>query len=166
MTIQYSWKGLDGNGYMQIISSDGVGYYMYLPNIFINKTIANQEIDNRFVLDYEGRGVNKCYVGTAVAISPFFALGYARAASQGLVDDGYSLPFQKAISFAGLFYLAIGLFFLVALLKLYHISNWIISFVSIAIVFGTNLLTYAVIHPSMSHIYSWAFMTAFLFFSN
>jgi hypothetical protein len=164
-TTQYSWKGLDGKGYMDAISSDGVGYYMYLPNIFINKSIANQKLDNRFILEHHHRGVNKCYVGTAIAMSPFFAAAYVRATSQSVVVNGYSAPFQKAISFAGLFYLLVGLFFLIAFLKLYQIRNWIIATVVLLIVFGTNLLTYAVIHPSMSHIYSFAFICAFLFYS-
>lgn len=165
LVIQYSWKGFDGQGYMSAISSDGRGYYMYLPNIFINKNIASQKPDDLYILEHGTRGVNKYYVGTAIAMSPFFVLAYMRASVLGVVNDGYSAPFHKAISFAGLFYLVIGLFFLIKLLKLYHIQDWIISFIVFVIVFGTNLLTYAVIHPSMSHIYSWCFITAFLYFS-
>jgi len=95
---------------------------------------------------------------------PFFTLGYAIASIQGDKLDGYSPPFQKAISLAGLFYLLFGLVFLKLFLSLYNIKNSIIAFVLVIIVFGTNLLTYTVMLPSMSHVYSWGFITAFLYF--
>ena len=37
---EFTWQGKSGNDYEQIISGDGKGYYMYLPNIFFNKTIS------------------------------------------------------------------------------------------------------------------------------
>ena len=45
---QFSWKGNDNKGYSRVISSDGVGYYYYLPNALLTKTIGNQNPDKRF----------------------------------------------------------------------------------------------------------------------
>jgi hypothetical protein len=165
LTIKFSWTGVDGKGYTRIIDSDGKGYYMYLPNIFLNKSIREQTVDNRYILEISGKGVNKYYVGTAIAMLPFFGLGYMIAYFQGDELDGYSPPFQKAISLAGLFYFILGLIFLGSFLLLYEIKKNIIAFILIIISFGTNLLTYSVISPSMSHIYSWCFITAFLYFT-
>ncbi len=162
---EYAWKGTDGKGYTRIISSDGKGYYAYLPNIFINKSIAHQIPDNRFILEINGRGVNKYYAGTATSMLPFYGLGYGIAKYQGNELDGYSPPFQKAISLAGIFYLVIGLIFLMKFLRLYEISEPVIAFTLLVIVLGTNLLKYAVLHPAMSHIYSWCFIASFLYFS-
>lgn len=164
LITEYSWKGIDGKGYSGIINSDGKGYYMYLPNIFLNKSISEQTPDSRYIYEVSKRGVNKYPVGTAVAMVPFFGLGYTIAYFQGDNLDGYSHPFHKAISLAGLFYLLLGLIFLRLLLLQYAIKNTIIALVLILIVFGTNLLTYSVTSPSMSHIYSWCFITSFLYF--
>jgi hypothetical protein len=164
LILQFSWKGIDGKNYTRVISSDGIGYYMYLPNFFLNKSISRQSVDNRFILESSGRGVNKYFVGTAVAMSPFFGIGYTIAYFQGDELDGYSPPFQKMISIAGLFYLILGLVFLSLLLSQYAIKPSVIAFTLLLTVFGTNLLTYAVTSPSMSHIYSWCFITSFLYF--
>ena len=46
---QFSWKGNDNKAYSRVISSDGVGYYYYLPNTFLSKKIDfhNIKIDNK-----------------------------------------------------------------------------------------------------------------------
>ncbi|OQA01020.1 MAG: hypothetical protein BWY70_00526 [Bacteroidetes bacterium ADurb.Bin408] len=163
LTIKFTWLGTDGKGYTRIIDSDGKGYYLYLPNIFLNNSISKQTIDNRYILNFNGAGANKYYIGTAIAMAPFFGLGYLGASIGGYERDGYSPPFQIAISIAGLIYLIIGLYFLKEFLKLYEVKKSIIAIVLIIIVFGTNLITYAIISPSMSHVYSWCFITAFLY---
>lgn len=162
---EFTWKGEDDKGYTRIIRGDGLGYYMYLPNLFINQSISNQEINNRQILGYKNRGINKYYVGTAVAMSPFFVWGYAIASIQKDKLDGYSPPFQKAISMAAIFYLLLGLFFIKRLLELYQIKDGIIAFSLVLIIFGTNLITYIVVSPSMSHVYSFGMVSAFLYFS-
>ncbi len=163
LTYQFSWKGNDGEGYKRIIDGDGKGYYLYLHNIFLNRNIANQTPDNRFILEEAGRGVNKYFAGTAIAISPFFGIAYLIAYFQNDKLDGYSFPFQSAVSFAALFYLLAGLFFLRRFLKLYNLSDTTISIVILLCVFGTNLLTYCILEPSLSHIYSFAFISAFVY---
>lgn len=162
--LNWSWKGLSKEGYKQIINSDGSGYYMYLPNTFINQSISNQEIDNRFILEAEnGKGYNKYFVGTSIFMAPFFGLGHLVALVQGGELDGYSSPYQKAISLAGIFYLLLGLFFCAKLLQLFEFKAWLILAVLGFITFGTNLFSYAVLMPSMSHVYSFFCVSIFLF---
>ncbi|MCW3085152.1 MAG: hypothetical protein JWP12_2518 [Bacteroidetes bacterium] len=165
LTTQFSWKGTDGKGYTHVIQSDGKGYYEYLPSIFIKKNIAEQTPDDRFIFKTETGNINKYYAGTAVAMLPFFTAGYIKAGINHDPQDGYSPPFQKAISIAGLFYLCIGLIFMSRFLLLYNIKPTTVCITLLLMVFGTNLLMYAVYHPSFSHIYSFAFITMFLFYA-
>jgi hypothetical protein len=113
-----------------------------------------------------GKGVNKYTAGTAIAILPFFGFASLVAFIDNDIADGYSAPFQKAVSIAALFYLLAGLWFLKKFLSSFGINDIIISAVILLIVFGTNLLTYTVIEPSMSHIYSFCFVTSLLFCIN
>jgi hypothetical protein len=166
LTKEYSWDRNGENGSVKIIDGDGIGYYMYLPNIFINKTFTNQIPDDRFIINATEKGVNKYPAGTAIAILPFFGVASFVAFIDNDIADGLSTPFQKSVSIAALFYLFAGLWFLKKFLSSFGINDTIISAVILLIVFGTNLLTYTVIEPSMSHIYSFCFVTSFLFCIN
>ncbi len=161
LVYRYSWHNSSGNPNQHIIQSDGKGYYSYLPYLFLGQPmqgipdIANKNPDlNR---------VNKYFVGTAIAMSPFFGIACGVAYCTGEKMDGYSMPFQKAIGLAAWFYLLLGLYFLKSLLKLYKIRISVIPWVLFLIVFGTNLLMYTVDSPSMSHVYSFSFISIFLF---
>lgn len=162
LTVQFSWKGEDGNGYTKIIAGDGKGLYMYLPAIFITQDLDIQTADDRFIFKAEGGGLNKYFAGTAISILPFFVGGYTIAAISDAPADGYSEPFQKAVSIAALFYLCIGLIFMSRLLQLYEIKPFAICAALLLTVFGTNLLVYSVYHPAFSHVYSFAFVSMFL----
>jgi hypothetical protein len=61
-----------------------------------------------------------------------------------------------------LFYLLIGMYVLVLILRTYSISENNIAFVLAATVFGTNLLHYSITEPSMSHLYSFTFVNLFV----
>src|SRR3954463_5724293 len=102
--LQFTWNGEEDDAYKKIIRGDGKGFYMYLPAIFITQDLGQQEPDNRFIFKTEGGSINKYFAGTAVCMAPFFAAGYA-ADFSGDAPDGYSEPFQKALSIAALFYL-------------------------------------------------------------
>jgi hypothetical protein len=165
LTAQFSWRGPDKKGYTHVIDSDGKGYYLYLPAIFINHNLASLTPDERYVFKTEQGAVNKYFAGTAIAMLPFFSGAYITAVISHKPLSGYSPPFQRAISIAGWFYLCLGLYFLTALLLLYNIRQELICIILVAITFGTNLLMYAVYHPSFSHVYSFCFIAMFLYFA-
>ncbi|MFT6151137.1 MAG: hypothetical protein ACJAY9_000517, partial [Flavobacteriales bacterium] len=123
---QFSWKGNEKKGYSRIISSDGVGYYYYLPNTFLSNKIERQTPDKRFFNEVNGKGVNKYYVGTAVAMYPFFEIGFLLG-HKGEKNTGFEPSYHKAISLAGIFYLLGGLLFLRAFFRQYKFKEWIIS---------------------------------------
>lgn len=84
----------------------------------------------------------------------------------GYPVTGASEPFQLAISLAAVFYAVIGLVYLKKLFRLNNISDKITALVLLLIFFGTNLMHYTVVESAMSHVYSFCFISAFLYYSN
>ncbi len=173
-TVQNRWNGSQGGAWKSIISSDGYGYYAYLPCIFIyhqfnfQKTLEEERKFSPVVNSFTARlstnqPVDKCFIGEAILLAPFFLLAYLLSFLLGFDLGGYGCFFQISVSIAALFYLAIGLIYIRKLLKLYAISDFVSGLVLILIVFGTNVFYYATMEPSMSHIYSFGLMAFFLF---
>lgn len=164
------WKGL--------ILADGKGYYSYLPAVFIYHDanlgfydkIEKQDYYNpQNSYDYRSyvnnRYIPKYYIGTAVAISPFFLAAHAYATITNAPPDGYSKPYMIAVNLAGIFYLLAGLWFIYKLLQLYNIHSGVYFWLTLGLVFGTNLFYYSAVVPSMSHIYSFGFIAAFVYYA-
>jgi len=171
--INYRWEG---SGWRYIIHSDGKGYYAYLPAVFIYG-----DLDFKFVESYEenyydpgnfvkftspinDKLVNKYWLGTSLMMLPFFFTADFLAPILHYPDDGYSFPYQAAVSIATLCWLTIGTWALYLLLRDHFKCNRSVSFIGIlAIVFGTNLFYYTIGEPSMSHVYSFSALSLFLF---
>ena len=164
------WKG--------IIEVDAKGYYAYLPAIFIyhdlnfgffDKIEKEKYFDQNLYYDYrayaDGKTITKYYAGTAVAEMPFFLIAHALSSLMHYDSDGYSRLYPIFINIAALFYLFIGLLFLNRTFSGFGVKEWIKSLVLFAAVFGTNLFYYTVGEPGMSHIYSFAFIAAFFYYS-
>lgn len=165
------WKG--------IIESDAKGYFAYLPATFVHNDLnytfydsleRGKYYDPHFYFDYrfqtkDGRSYNKYFCGSAVAIAPFYLAGHVVAKAGGYDVDGYSSPYVISVSVAALFYLFLGLLYLRKTLGLYGISERNKSLVLLAAAFGTNLFYYSIVEPGLSHIYSFAFVSMFLYFA-
>src|ERR1039458_7633898 len=112
--------------YQKVIQADGLGYYSYLPAIFIYHDISFSFINKvhpiyyalntsfnpptkNFINEFEGIRVNKYYPGLAVLWTPFFLLALLAARLFGLAADGYSGIFQYSIAVAAVFYTWLGL---------------------------------------------------------
>lgn len=163
-TIIISWKTDKGFGYVGGIDGDGKGYYLYLPAIFIDQNLSNQTVDERFILDFDGRGANKYYAGTALCMLPFFLIACIIALVCGIEVTGYSTPFEFLIGFAALFYFIAGLVFLSKLIKQFQLNKLSSSLTLIFIALGSNLFNYVFVEPAMSHVYSWCFISGFIYF--
>ena len=163
-SIIISLKTDKGFAYIGGIDGDGKGYYLYLPAIFIDQNFSHQTIDDRFILEENSRGANKYYAGTAFCMLPFFLTACAISFVLGIDLTGYSAPFQIMIGLAALFYFIAGLVFLSKLLKLFHLNKTNSSFTLIFIAIGSNLFNYVFVEPAMSHVYSWCFISGFLYF--
>lgn len=160
------------------INADGYGYYAYLPCVFVLhsfdyekiisaerklRPISYDEAQNPFP-DNNGKHIDKFFAGESVLLFPFFLLALVLARLFGFDTDGYSLPFQIAVDIGAFFYLLIGLIFIRKLLKEYGFSELIICATALVLVLGTNLLYYATLEPSMSHIYCFSLTAIFLYY--
>ena len=164
------------NSWKDIIEADGKGYYAYLPAAFIyhdlnfsffdsiEKKYPNPHIYYDYRIGEKNKKADKYFVGTAIAMSPFFLLAHFSSGLLGYEADGYSKIYPVMINVAAVFYLFLGLFYLKKLLGRYGTSDNLISFILIAITFATNVFYYTVCEPAMSHIYSFAFITMLLYF--
>jgi hypothetical protein len=162
LALARGWKSEGGALRTNLIESDGIGYYMYLPAIFISQNLSHQEVDNRYIFNQDGRAVNKYFAGTAYLMAPFFGVAaLIDYPNEGPINP-YSRTFQLAIAIAALFYFFIGLFTLFRLMREMRFTDVSICISMVALVFGTNLLVYTVYHPSLSHVYSFACNTLFL----
>jgi len=154
-----------GNGgWKEVISSDGMGYYAYLPALFVDHDLGRQDVNKEYINATPGGTCIKYPVGVALLLSPFYGIGWLLAHMTGLPADGFSEPFQKMVSLAALFYLLAGLYCLSQLMKSTGRSAFGPVLAVVAIVLATNLYYYAVFSPSMSHVYSFSIISCFLWF--
>jgi len=179
ITIVSSNLNWGGNNWKSIIEADAKGYYAYLPAVFIYNDLnfgffdeieKEKYYDENLYYDYRswynGKFINKYYAGTALAQLPFFFSAHIYTKLTVYESDGFSKPYSVAVSVAAIFYLLIGLIFINKLLHIYKINEYLISFSIFVFVFATNLFYYVVGEPGMSHIYSFAFISMFLYYAS
>lgn len=160
----------------EIISSDGSGYYAYLPQFFIYKTsnfefltqISKERNDVKIM---QGLGyidlkklpmTNKYFVGTSVCISPFFAITHQYTKTSTYERNGYSYPYEVSIAVAAFCFLIGGITALYFFLRSYHLSIFATLSAISLLVFGTNLKYYTLFEPAFSHIYSFGVIALFI----
>ena len=173
--VSERWIGKNHENWRLIVDSDGRGYYAYLPAIFIYHDlyfdfVYRQEAkiynngSKEYLYLYSGERGNKYFIGEALLISPFFLVAWFFSWLAGMSLTGYNVLFFCSVSIAALSYLVIALIFIRKFLKLYGINEIVLLASLMLLVFGTNIFHYVVFEPSMSHIYSFAAVSSFLFF--
>lgn len=146
-----------------VITSDGIGYYSYLPSTLIKK--ENQLSDNQdhyMNFDYTpGNKQNKYFIGSSILMAPFFGVAhlytsahYALSPKSSFFPNGYSFPYQLAIAVAGVFYLILGLLYFKKTALSLGIKKEIIFFLIILFALGSQLMELASYESSFSHIYA------------
>jgi len=162
---------MDRWGKGRVLEHDVLLYYYYVPATFIYGDLSLKFVDDDPAYFYKyfwgkkldnGNRVNKMSMGMSFLYTPFFFIGHGAAHLLDYKTDGYSRPYQHALGLSSIFYLILGLFYLRRVLKRYF-SEWIISFTIIAIVFATNLFHYATDQPAMTHVYSFALFSIFMY---
>ena len=147
-----------------VIDGDGKDYYSYLPNSIIHHNLSLLNENASCVVKTETGNINTHWCGVALLQLPFFISGYYVAKLSNAPIDGYSWPFQFSVSIAALFYALVGLWFIYKTLLLKNYSNKIISLVLLITYFGSTLLNYTIYEPSMSHVYSFALISIFMYY--
>ncbi len=173
LMVNFMWP--DKEYRTRTIDGDGRGYYDYLPTLVLHGTVdfkqAFEHQKENQPPGYLGHNfhkvngvyVNKFTVGTALMILPFFVIAHVLSPLFGFPADGYSLLYQYEVALAALWWLWVGLFFLIKLLKSYHIPDNVSFLVVLFLLTGTNLFHYAFVDVAFSHIYSFGVITAFLY---
>ncbi|MCC6601058.1 MAG: hypothetical protein IT223_10345 [Crocinitomicaceae bacterium] len=168
---RYTWRG---EAVKRCISSDGLGYYSYLPAIFIyqdfkfdyyrdiNRKYFNHDGYAPFINYTNGKFVNKYFAGEAILLLPFFLMACVLSMLFGYGVDGYGYFFQLSVGIAALFYVMTGLYFLMKYLAQY-VSERAAAIAAAAIFLGTNLFFYTVFEPSESHAFSFALISWLIF---
>ena len=167
----------------KFIAGDGLGYYSYLPATFIyhdlnyefkwfNKIHNDNYVyssfpspDQNFLVEYQGRKINKYYPGLSFLWLPFFAIAHIIAKLTHYTANGYSLPYQLSIGMASLLYLFLGLLFLKKLLLKLFQNEIVAVVIPILLFYGTYLFFYALYINSLSHVYSFTGITLFCYFA-
>ncbi|CAH1000217.1 hypothetical protein LEM8419_01365 [Neolewinella maritima] len=157
------WQYVGGDA---TISYDVSGYYMYLPAVFIYHDLRELRFLPELVAKYrmseaadqafttpEGHRVLKYSAGMAIMYAPFFALAHGFAVlSSAYPADGFSLPYQVALSLASLLISFAGLYALLTLLRRYY-SESVCAVTLLIITFATNYLNYSALDGALSHNY-------------
>ncbi|HOY30593.1 MAG TPA: hypothetical protein PKW80_01820 [Bacteroidales bacterium] len=161
-----------------IVLSDGKGYYAYLPAVFIyhdlnfgffEKKEMDPAADPKLFYDYrvfsDGHTINKCFCGIALLQMPFFLMAHLIESISGGQADGFSPLYYIFIQIATIFYYFLGLLFLSKLLFLYKFKHSSVILTLITVTFGTNAFYYIIREAAMPHIYSFALIAAFMYYS-
>lgn len=160
----FMWR-TDAVGYGSVISGDGHDYYSYLMSVFINKNLGHQDTSPWYVIQTPTGTINVHFVGVSLLLLPFFLIGFVWANLGGYEINGISEPFQKMVSLGALFYAIAGLYFIRKLLLRLDYSEKNIALTLLFVFFGTHLLNYSINEPSMSHVYSFSLIAAFMYSS-
>lgn len=151
------------------ISSDKAGYYVYLPATFIYGWDA-RKFPKGIEKETEGFGLDtvnhkiftKYTCGTAILFTPLWLIIHVIAVEQDLQPDGFSEFYERMILIPGVFYLILGLYFLLRFLRYYFSKE--LSIITILLLFiGTNLHYYGLDEGLMPHAISFFLFSLFLF---
>ncbi len=167
----------NGKGWEHIVSSDGRGYYAYLPALIIDGDLTFGKVAEResrflgnphhkpgYLVRVNSHPLNKYFAGEALLLLPFFLFGLFFSFIFGLPVDGYSFFFQISTGLGALFYLVTGLYYLSRILAYFEIRPVITAWCLALILFGTNLLYYTIWQPTMSHVYSFFAINGLLYY--
>ena len=153
---------------------DVFGYYLYLPATFIqddpalkdhawlDEVMAKHDPSStlyQLVDGPDGARVIKYSSGMAVAYAPWFFLAHVFAEPLGYDADGFSPPYQYAITYGMLLWVLLGLFLFHRMLLHFFSDGWTAVLI-VLIVLGTNYLHLAALdgtlltHPFLFTLYA------------
>ncbi len=145
---------------------DALGYYIYLPSIFIYNDYKElkwfSDIESKYSVSggkvyqvgktKDGRNVFKYLCGVAIMESPFFFMADLSATKLGYVRDGFSPPYQFAIVFGAIFYCITALFLLRKILLRYY-NDLVTTLTLLLLMLASNIIQYISVDGAMSHSY-------------
>ncbi len=170
------------DSWQRIISGDGLGYYSYLPHMFVYRGEGafswfndvyphyySQEMfqhpRDHFMVQTQEGGFNKYAPGLALLWLPFFLIAHGIALALHLPADGFSQCYQIAVGCASIIFMVLCVCFSLKLFSAFKLHNvWIRLFALLLLVFGTGLFEQSLWYSGLSHVYSAALLTGMLLF--
>ena len=163
---------------LELTTWDALGYYLYLPGIFIYHDVKKLEwfpkIDAKYSVSggtiYQaakqksGNYVFKYLGGVAILEAPFFFAAHWLAPSLGFEADGFSQPYQYAVAVAALVYFILGLFVLRKVLLKYF-DDFTTTITLILMMLASNLVQYVSFDSAMSHAFIFPLYALLLYFT-
>jgi hypothetical protein len=158
----------------QLLGSDGIYYYSYLPTLLIDRDLqfTNQYADFRGIKrdadDQSARPVrnfNKHAIGSAMLWMPFFLIGHLlaillNAAGYSIALDGTGYIYQATTMIGSILYGFAGVLLVYRSCSRFFSKSSSVS-AAVLIWLATNIIYYMIAEPSMSHTCS--FFAAALF---
>ena len=165
------------NDFSNVLGWDVMAYYIYLPFTFIyhDPGITNQAIVDTIFSTYHPSGTfyqafqlpngnwSPMYtMGFALLFMPFFFIGHLWAYMRNYPMDGFSYPYQVAVSSGVMIYIIAGVFIIrKVLLKFFSdkVTLWVLVF----LLLGTNYFHEAIIDECGPHASLFAFFAMTLY---
>ncbi|MHB1355744.1 MAG: hypothetical protein ACYCZF_07180 [Anaerolineae bacterium] len=148
-----------------LIGSDGVGYYIYVRSIVIDRDIdfANEYArldpskDLSKLQTPTGLTTNQFAIGPAILWLPFFLAGHLillglRTVGLPVATDGYSYIYQAAICIGSIFYGFMGMLLMHRTLRRLFPQTELAT--CILLWLASSYIYYLIVEPSMSHMCS------------
>jgi len=163
-----------------LIQWDQSGYNLYLTGLIINNDLKHHYYYDQIDISYSptqsikryglnkhpatGHEIIKYPCGVAIFQLPLFLIAHYYCKWSGdHPDEGYSIPYQLAMTFSTILFSLLGLLFLRAFLLSYF-KERTVTIVLLAIGFGTNFYYYGAYEQGMSHNYLFFLYAALLYY--
>jgi hypothetical protein len=166
----------DANWRYNVLTSDGRGYYAFLPAFFVFQDNEYEEVKNaelaKFVhwgnqnyiyITKEGRRYNKCFPGVAMIQTPSFLLSLLVSRMAGQETTGYSDISLVFLMLNGWIFGLLGLWLMYRNMRFFTQDEFALRSAHFAIGFATFLFFYLTAAPSFSHVFSFAILNLFVF---
>lgn len=165
LTYRISYPKLKSETPFIVTNWDALGYYFYLPSIFIYHDITKlkwfPEIDKKYsvsggmiyqagICKKSGNYVFKYLGGVAIMEIPYFFIGHGIAKFAGYKEDGFSPPYQYAIAFGAIINCILALFLLRKVL-LFFFNDTTTTLSLLFVLLASNFIQYVSVDGAMSH---------------
>ena len=146
-------------GFKYMFTSDGLGYYQYLPAQFQHHNLARGQ---KWAYPLDGVMVNKFTWGVAYLQAPFFFLANFYSIIVHEPVNGYDAIHGVFILFGAVVYCFLGLWLVYRMVRRNY--GRVVAFTTVLLLFfATNLFYYTVGEAAMSHVYSFFLIALFIY---
>lgn len=174
--IQYRTWSITPEKPLNVTRWDAFGYYMYLPAILIYHDYKKLDWLNEIDKKYQATGGDgwqaqktdngnyafKYLGGIAIMQLPAFFIGDFIAKHSHFPRDGFSAPYQYALSFCVLFYCFLAILLLIKILRLYF-DDTTTAITILLLCLATNFIEYAAYGNGLSHAYLFVLYVSVLY---